>query len=223
MFNAPLSITRADYLLSLFEFSSLPQVVDIGCGDGKFLQRFARQHVIEGVGVDYDSDLIHSATDTWSKITSDSNLKFNAEDATAYLEKLSPVDVMICVGAEYAVGGYAQLLDVAKTHLKTNGKLLVGTIYWKQPPSDDYLSLMGGENPHFDLHTTVQMAYQMGYVPLDVGRSNDDEWDQFESRSNRRHYQNNKQWDKRWQWQSGYLKWGMNTMGFCFLLLEKAS
>jgi len=222
MFNAPLSLERADYLISLFELPLSADVVDIGCGNGAFLQRFAQTHVVSGVGVDTNADLIKTANTAWAKVESDSQLDFVTSDVNDRVKDMIPVDVMICIGAEYALGGYRQLLEVAKPLLKENGKLLVGTIYWKQPPSIDYLALMNGQNNHFSLHETVEIAYQAGYLPLDVGRSNNDEWDRFESRSNRRRYQDVSEWDSRWQWQQGYLKWGMDTMGFCYLLLQNS-
>jgi len=221
MFNAPLSLERADYLISLFDLAESATVLDIGCGNGAFLQRVAQAKPIMGVGIDTNADLIASANATWSNITSDSTLEFYVKDANDYVQDMSSVDLIICIGAEYALGGYRQLLETAKSKLNAGGQLLVGTIYWKQRPNVEYLKLMNGENHHFNLHDTVQMAYQMGYIPLDVGRSNDDEWDRFESRSNRRHYQNGNDWDRHWQWQSGYLRWGVTTMGFCYALLKK--
>ena len=221
MFNAPLSFERADYLISLLDLAESAKVLDIGCGDGAFLQRVAQAYAIAGVGIDINADLIASAQAPWTDINSSSTIEFLTQDANDYVQDMPAVDLIICIGAEYALGGYRQLLETANAHLNVGGRVLVGTIYWKQPPPSDYLALMNGENPHFNLHDTVQMAYQMGYLALDVGRSHDDEWDRFESRSNRRHYQNGNDWDKRWEWQRGYLQWGMTTMGFCYLLLQK--
>lgn len=221
MFNAPMSEDRAQYLIKKLELSPQQTVVDFGCGTGTFLQLLATQVQITGVGIDKNDDLIQTAQSNWNESNHDSVLKFISADANAYVKDMSPVDAIICIGAEYIFGDYENLLEVAKPLLKPNGKLLVGTIYWKQPPSAEYLSLLNDENPHHDLHTTVEMAYQRGYLPIDVGRSNNDEWDQFESRSKRIRYQDQAARDATWQWQSGYLKWGIDTMGFCFLLFEK--
>ena len=71
--------------------------------------------------------------------------------------------------------GYREFLQKTQQHLMPNGRLLIGTIFWKQEPSTEYLELMDGENPHFNLPTTIQIAYDTGFIPLEIQRSNDDE------------------------------------------------
>jgi cyclopropane fatty-acyl-phospholipid synthase-like methyltransferase len=223
VFNSPMSADRADYLIDALDLTRLNQVVEPGCGDGAFLRRAASRTRITATGIDNDATLIEEANALWSSQSSSSKLKFVCDDAVTYLESMSSVDVMVCIGAEYIFGGYAGLLKAAKEHLKRGGRLLVGTIYWKQPPSAEYLALMDGENPNFDLPTTVEMAYEMGFLPLEVHRSNHDEWDAFESSHTRSRYLEAADESSRkeaWDWQRGYLKWGMDTMGFCFLVLQ---
>lgn len=223
MFNAPMSQHRAEYLIEALGILPQQIVVDFGCGDGAFLQQLASQVAITGVGIDKDTNLIQKATSGWTQMDHESTLNFIATDVNTHIADMDPVDVIICIGAEYIFGGYANMLSVIKPLLKPNGKLLVGTIYWKQAPPADYLSLLGDEDPYFDLLTTVDMAYQASYLPLDIGRANDDEWDRFESFTARKRYQDVAARNSTWRWQHGYLKWGMNTMGFCFLVLEKLS
>ena len=53
-------------------------------------------------------------------------------------------------------------------------------------------------------------------------------WDAFEGSHTRTRYlkviQSNDvdQYEQTKQWQTGYVKWGMKTMGFCFLILQKS-
>ena len=223
LFNAPLSLERAKYLIDTLGLSSGQTIVDFGCGDGAFLRLVASEIAIKGVGIDQNDGLIQKARSNKDYISPENTPEFIATDVNSYIKGMSPVDTIICIGAEYIFGGYSNLLDAAKPLLKPKGKLLIGTIYWKQPPSAEYLALLDGENPYYDLATSVELAYQAGYLPLDVGRANDDEWDRFESASSRRRYQDVAAREARWQWQYGYLKWGINTMGFCFLILEKSS
>ena len=227
MFNAPMSLQRAQYLISALDISPNDRVLDIGCGDGLFLKHIALSNQIIGIGVDNDEALIDAAITDWSQPESAITVGFVCEDALSYSQKQKPVDIAISIGSEFVFGGYRELLQVAHKILKPNGKLLVGTIYWKQTPPPDYLVLMNGENAYFDLSTTVELAHDAGYLPLEVHRSNDDEWDIFESRHTRKRYmsaiqtEQSELQDRAWSWQSGYLKWGMVTMGFCFLILQK--
>lgn len=227
-FNAPLSHQRADNLIQSLDLSVSSHVLDIGCGHGQLLQRIALQYQIHGVGVDSNADVIRQANDEWATQTSKSEIQFVDTDAVDYVQTMSPVDAIICIGAEYILGGYTDLLRLAKQKLNPVGKLLAGLVYWKQPPAIDYLKSTGMENdtPYFDLFTTVNLAREQGYIPLEVHRSNDDEWDEFENSTARQRYETAMQsgdtelHQKTWQWQSGYLKWGMDTMGFCYLILQ---
>jgi cyclopropane fatty-acyl-phospholipid synthase-like methyltransferase len=218
-----MSVERADYLINALDLVNLTHVVEPGCGDGAFLRRAASKTRITGTGIDNDQASIDEAKALWSSQSNSGDLTFICADAVAYLASLSKFDVMICIGAEYIFGGYANLLEVARQHLNDRGRLLVGTIYWKQPPSPEYLALMDGENPNYDLLTTVQMAHEKGFLPLEVHRSNEDEWDDFESSHTHSRYletSDTASQKEAWEWQRGYLKWGMDTMGFCFLVLQ---
>lgn len=187
----------------------------------------AAHHAISGTGVDSNGTLIKIATDRTSASQYTGSLTFLCADAARYLDELSPVDVIVCIGGEFIFGGYRQLLKHAKQRLAPQGRLLVGTIYWRQPPTAEYLALMDGDNPHFDLLTTVQIAQNDGYLPLGVFRSSDDEWDSFESHHAQQRYREAVQMrqpalsTRMWAWQQGYVRWGMETMGFCFLDLQR--
>jgi cyclopropane fatty-acyl-phospholipid synthase-like methyltransferase len=226
MFNAPMSLQRAEYLIDALDLSSSDHVVDLGCGSGTFLRMLATKHQVTGVGIDKDETLIQQAKDQWATQTSKSDLQFVSDEVIAYIQNMPPADVLICIGAEYIFGGYEGMLEKLDEYLKPKGVLLVGTIYWKQPPSKEYLSIMNGENPNFDLYTTAKLAHERGFVTLEVHRSNDDEWDKFESFTARKRYTEALETDqpslnsRAWRWQSFYLKDGIDTMGFCYLHLR---
>jgi hypothetical protein len=125
------------------------------------------------------------------------------------------------------LGGYRQALQLFSHHLLNSGALLFGTVFWKQEPMLEYLELMGGENPHFDYLTTVDIAIEEGFIPLYLCRSNEDEWDDFESRHAQKRYLaamksvDEIAFEQIQNWQRGYLRWGSNTMGFGFFLFQK--
>lgn len=231
MFNSPMTLARADMLIEVLALEPGSMVSDIGCGEAAFLRRLARQVQVNGVGYDSDKTVILEAEAAWHAEPNPqgSTLSFSATETTLLdLAHSHANDLLVCIGGEFIFGGLGRLLDEAKTSLKHRGRLLVGTIYWKQPPSEAYLALMGGENPHFDLVTTVQMAYDTGYLPLGIYRSSDDEWDTFESSHARKRYLTAIEQEapslreRAWAWQHGYLEWGMTTMGFCFMVLQRA-
>jgi cyclopropane fatty-acyl-phospholipid synthase-like methyltransferase len=224
MFNAPLSMHRADNLITSLDLSADKNLVDLGCGDGSFLNHIASQYSLTGVGIDNKEALIQKAN---SQNINNSNIRFICGDALEYTQNMSPVDTIVCIGSEFIFGGYQALLNLASKSLTSQGRLLIGTIYWKQAPASDYIALLDGEDPYFNLEKTVAYAYDSGFIPLEIQRANDDEWDTFESHHSRKRYlaaidsDDSSRREMTWQWQQAYLKWGMRTMGFCFLVLQK--
>ena len=230
LFNSPLHASKADRIIEQLRLKPSSYVLDAGCGDGEFLVRVAERYDIKGVGVDHNEHLIERAITKASQRTKPGSIVFLAENAAMISGQNRVYDLIICIGSEFIFGGYETALTKLKLSLAPNGLLLMGTIFWKQKPTDEYLQLMGGENPHFDHKTTVEKAIEQGFTPLYICRSNDDEWDDFESSVSQRKYlevlkqfpsaETTAQIEKVRQWQSGYLKWGIDTMGFGFYLLR---
>lgn len=227
MFNCPLGTEKATRLVEQLKLANNCYAVDVGCGEGEFLIRVAERYEIVGVGIDTNSDLIKLAQQKAKQRIPSKNVSFMYQDARSFDWEAHKADLIICIGSEFVFGGYRQAMQSLSHYLVDAGTLVVGTIFWKQEPSPEYLSVMGGENPNFDYLTTVDIATDQGFLPLYLCRSNEDEWDDFESRHAQKRYlaaiQNadEKAFEQIRTWQRGYLRWGSDTMGFCFLLLQK--
>lgn len=227
MFNCPLSAERASRLIEQLNLESHDRVLDIGCGEGEFLTRIAERYDIAGTGVDRNLDLITRAEQKAKEKGLSKTLSFVCQDACSLNWETHKANLIICIGSEFILGGYRQALQLFFQQLLSSESVLIGTVYWKQDPVPEYLDLMGGENPHFDYLTTVDIAIKEGFIPLYLCRSNQDEWDDFESRHAQKRYQAAlKNTDEAalkhaQEWQRGYLRWGNQTMGFGFFLLQK--
>ncbi|MEM7331218.1 MAG: class I SAM-dependent methyltransferase [Chloroflexota bacterium] len=230
LFNSPLHETKANRLIEQFNLKPNSSVLEIGCGDGEFLVRVAEKYKIDGLGIDANEQLIEKAQNKSNQRLKLSNLQFLTQDATTFSSERRVYDLIICIGSEFIFGGYEAALKKLKLLLTEDGLLLMGTIFWKQQPADEYLQLMGNKNPHFNHLSTVEKAVHQGFIPLYICRSNDDEWDDFESSFTQRNYLDAlkssssdgraKQIEDLFKWQSGYLKWGTNTMGFGYYLFR---
>lgn len=229
-FNCPLHIAKADRIIEQFNLKPGSRVLDAGCGEGEFLVRVAERYEIEGFGFDLNRDVIEKAQTKAKERVNLGSVVFAAQDAADFSGKNDSYDLILCIGAEFIFGGYVGVLQKLKVLLKPNGLLLIGTIFWKQEPTPEYLQLMDGENSYFDHVATVELATRQGFVPLYICRSNGDEWDDFESSVSQWKYlkvMNQspapdaiKRIEEIKQWQDGYLKWGVHTMGFGFYLLR---
>lgn len=229
MFNCPLSINKADNLIEHLVLKDGYRVLDVGCGEGEFLIRVAERYQFTGVGLDCSPDCIAIANEKARVRVPHGDISFICQDARSLDWKDSKVDIIFCIGSEFILGGYRSMLQHCSEVLTDVGKLLVGTIFWEKEPAAEYLELMNGENPHFNYLTTVDIAVEERFMPLYLCRSNADEWDDFESRHAQKRYLTTMQTGDQvalkriYNWQRGYLKWGRETMGFGFLLLQKHS
>ena len=227
MFNCPLSIEKANSLIEQLRLDQTNHIVEVGCGEGELLIRVAERYGTTGIGIDISPVLITEANQQATTRLPSHPLSFICQGAQHFDWTTHQANLIICVGSEFIFGGYRQALQLFSQHLASTGKILIGTVFWKQDPSPEYLQVMGGENSHFDYLTTVDIAIGEGFVPLYVCRSNDDEWDDFESRHAQKGYlkaleqADQEAFDQTQEWQRGYLRWGHATMGFAFLLLQK--
>lgn len=228
MFNCPLSSQKAIRIIEQLNLTKNNYIVDIGCGEGELLISIAeRYNYIAGIGIDNNSNSISIANQKAKTRISNELISFVCQDAKLFDWKARKTDLIISIGSEFILGGYRPTLKLCFDLLVTRAKLLLGTVFWKQEPSIEYLKLMEGENTYFDLLTTVNIAIEEGFTPIYICRSDRDEWDDFESRYAAELYleaiQNadKKAFEKVQSWQRGYLKWGSDTMGFVFLLLQK--
>lgn len=227
MFNCPLSTEKADRLVEQLELAHNCYVVDVGCGEGEFLIRVAERYEIAGFGLDKNSDLIELANGKAKQRIPGKNVSFICQDAQLFAGKEQKANLIVCIGSEFIFGGYRQALQYLSPYSVDEGIFLMGTVFWQQEPCSEYLNLMEGKNPHFDYLTTVDIAIEEGFIPLYLCRSSEDEWDDFESRYARKRYhaaiQNADEvaFEQIRNWQRGYLRWGRETMGFGFFLLQK--
>lgn len=222
-----MSNEKANRLIKQLAIADDSCVVDIGCGEGEFLIQITERYKISGVGLDSNPECIELANEKARLRVRDENLSFVCQDPRLFNWEARKVDLIICIGSEFILGGYRQTLQNCYDALSDAGRLLVGTVFWKKEPTAQYLELMAGENPHVDYLTTVDIAIEEGFIPLYLCRSSEDEWDDFEGRHAYKRYVAAMQSDDQiafkriHDWQRGYLKWGRTTMGFGFFLLQK--
>lgn len=144
----------------------------------------------------------------------------------------------ICLGSTHAFGkgeaAYPNALKGMAALVRPGGMLLVGEGYWKRPPAQPYLELIGDPVGIYRDHAgNIKFADGQGLVPMYAAVSSDDEWDHFEwshrmriERERLLHPDDPAVAEKvarSREWRDGYLRWRRSTMGFGFYLFMKPS
>ena len=236
-YNSPLGHEKERTLISILELTPDSNVLEVGCGNGRFIIKVLETYGAKGLGVDINEELISDAIGFAEQSLEPSQFTFLAKDIGALDNQPDTYDLLICNGSSHAFGvgldAYKNTLSQAYTLLKVGGLLLIGEGYWKKQPEQAYLDLIGEPiGIYNDFKGNITQAEDHGFRTLYAASSNQDEWDNFEwnhnirNRSRLKNSPNNPDLKSKQEhldkWLNGYLTWGRNTMGYGFYLLEKA-
>ena len=108
--------------------------LDLCCGKGEMLCRWAQRFGISGVGVDISEVFLTAARQRAAELGVLEQLMLVQGDAARY-QPNQRFDVVSCIGATWIGNGLVGTLDLMKRALAPGGLLLVGEPYWIDPPS----------------------------------------------------------------------------------------
>ncbi len=238
-YNSPLSEAKERLLISLLELNPGQKVYEIGCGEGRLLNRILAHSDAIGLGIDTDVNLIEKAIkDAQSLLLAPNRFEYKTISAGEIQLDERSVDLVICNGSSHALGvgedAYKNTLLESWRLLKEGGTLFIGEAYWKKKPEQDYLQFIGEPVGVYNgFQENIFQAETYGYDPYFAIASTDDEWDMFEwshkiniekqiKESPDDSHLKNKRNDIN-SWLNAYLNWGRGTMGYGFYLFRKPS
>ncbi len=236
LFNSPISTHKADQLIDLLNLPSEARVLDAGCGCGEFLLRVIEKTGAIGVGIDLHPASITLARKAAAGRVLSSSIEWRESAILDVVLEDSSFDLTICIGSTHAFGAgdaaYPNALRELSRLVGPGGRLLIGETYWKQPPAQEYLELIGDPVGTYRDHAgNISLAEELGLRALYAVVSNEDEWDHFEwshqleLEQKVRQAPNDPALAERWKrsrvWRDGYLRWGRTTMGFGLYLFQK--
>ena len=172
-FNSPMTEDSADRLVGELAATDPRRVLDVGCGWAELLLRLlATCPNATGHGVDRDDVLIDRAKRNADDRDLSSRVSFSSS-----LDGLDPVDLVLNIGAEHVFGDLDRALGELHKLVLPGGRLLLGTLFWEQPPPLDLVEAMG-ELP--TLVGLVDAVTSVGWRPLGLKVASLDDWDHFE-------------------------------------------
>jgi len=232
-FNCPLSIDKANQLISKLNLSASSTILDAGCGNGELLIRAIEASGASGLGIDIAEQSIILARASAKDRLAGVNIDFMIGDANDHTIGVDRFDVAICIGSTHAFGdgdsAYPNTLDALSKRLRPGGLMLIGDGYWKQPPATEYLKFLGEPAGIYrDHNENIEYAQNRGLVHLYDAQSSDQEWDHFELSHYNRSIERAQSMEDQsraamlikriTEWRNAYLRWGQSTMGFGFYL-----
>jgi SAM-dependent methyltransferase len=160
--------------------------LDLACGKGEMLCRWAARFGTSGVGVDLSEVFLAAARARASELGVTDRVEFHAGDAGAigdagpYKPAPASFDVVSCIGATWIGGGLAGTLALMGPALRPDGLLLVGEPYWvDEPPAEAYAALGMRPEDFASLAGTLDRFTAAGVEPVELVLADGDSWDRY--------------------------------------------
>lgn len=217
----PLPAAALVQLLHELPLPSGADVLDYGCGVGEVCLELFTHHAARITGVDPNPDAI-------ARCRSSLRGQFFAEPFRAQRFAPASFDLVVNIGAS---PGMARLLGEVTSLLRRSGRLLVGDIYWRSPPSPTLLAFLGApETPSLD--DQRRALHDGGFVIETTLLASELDWDRYEDQydANMLAYLAAHPDDpsagpfeaRRRAWRAMYLAHGRGTIGFALHLARRA-
>ncbi len=230
----PMNEEKFERLCRLFRLKQGERVLDIGCGKGEFLTRFAELYGITGIGVDISPYCIKECLDKKRDRVPDSSIEFVKMDGAEYKpESHEAFDLAMCIGASWIYGGYSGTLRFLKKMVRPGGLVAVGEPFWLKEPREEYLRAESLKKEEFGTHyENIKMGEGEGLTCLYTVVSNHDDWDHYETfqwwavdtyvRTNPGDTDNQELLEKTRIEKESYLRWGRDALGWAIYIFRKA-
>jgi SAM-dependent methyltransferase len=230
LLDSPVSNAKLDRVLAQLRLSRRDRLLDVGCGSGGLLVRAHELCGCAGVGIDKDPEAIRRGKARVDSVAPDADIDLHAMEAGEF-SPVTPFDAAACVGATHVFGGFPGTLLALKGYVRPGGYVLVGDLYWRLDPGDEYLAVLGeARENHFNHHGNVMAGIEEGLTPLYTAVSSEDDWDHFEGRFWAKRLRaepgatpDPKLLEKRqraMRWLNAYLSWGRDTLGVGLYLFQ---
>lgn len=155
------------------------RMLDLCCGKGEMLCRWADEFGVGGLGVDISEVFLPAARRRAEELNVADRVGFVQGDAGAYRAD-ERYDVVACIGATWIGGGPGGTVELMRKAVKPDGLLLVGEPYWISPPPEAAYEAMGlGRDEWVSLAGTAERFAAVGADLVEMVLANRDSWDRY--------------------------------------------
>ncbi len=159
------------------------RVLDLGSGSGEMLCTWARDHGINGTGIDMSLLFTEQAKLRAKTLGVDDRVAFIHGDAAGYVAS-EKADVAACLGATWIGGGVAGTIELLAESRRTGGIILIGEPYWLQlPPTEDVAKgcFASSTSDFLTLPQLLASFRDLDYDVVEMVLADQDSWDRYEA------------------------------------------
>lgn len=155
------------------------RILDLACGKGELLSRWAQVFGCTGHGVDLSPVFLSAARTRAEELGVADRVSFEEGDAGAHVPEPASYDVGACIGATWIGGGLAGTVDLLLPAVRPDGVVLIGEPYWVDPPPPAVAETMGGPEEFVSLAGTVARLAAAGLEVVEMVLADGDSWDRY--------------------------------------------
>src|SRR5436190_9597378 len=175
----PFTEDKLMLLGSLCRLEPGQQLLDLACGKGELLCRWAQHWGTGGVGVDISEVFLAAAQARADELGVADRVGFVHADARSHAVPGS-FDVVSCLGATWIGDGLAGTVALLRRSLRPGGLMLVGEPYWiESPPDAAYEALDMRPGEFASLAGTLDRIEAAGMQLVEMVLADPDSWDRY--------------------------------------------
>jgi SAM-dependent methyltransferase len=162
--------------------ASATRVLDLACGKGEMLSRWAAWFGSGGVGVDLSHVFLAAANERAAELGVSGRVTFVQGDAGIYRAEPGAFDIACCIGATWIGGGLAGTAALLRPAVRDGGLLLLGEPYWIEEPPEDAVEAFGfAPGDYLSLAGTAERLDAAGLDLVEMVLADGDSWDRYEA------------------------------------------
>lgn len=154
--------------------------LDLACGKGEMLCRWARRFGTGGLGVDISRVFLSAARARATEVGVSEAVRFEHADAGRFAAEPGSFDIVSCIGATWIGGGLAGTVELLRRPMRSGGLMLVGEPYWtERPPAEAYAALGIEPEQCTSLAGTMERFEAAGMRLVEMILADGDSWDRY--------------------------------------------
>jgi SAM-dependent methyltransferase len=158
------------------------RVLDLACGKGELLCRWAEWFGSGGVGVDISTVFAAAALARAEELGVGDRVEIVLGDAAEYRPDPGAFDVVNCIGATWIGGGLVGTVELMRPALRADGLLLVGEPYWIDTPPAECVAAHGfSPGEYVSLEGTFSRLDGAGLELVEMVMASPETWDRYEA------------------------------------------
>jgi SAM-dependent methyltransferase len=178
----PLSEARLRLIGEIAGVVAGTRALDLACGKGELLCRWAAWFGSAGVGVDISPVFLAAAVTRAAELGVADRVTFLQGDAGTYEPDQGAFGVACCIGATWIGGGLLGTIDLLRPAIAPGGGIVIGEPFWTEPPPPEALEELGfGPDDYASLEDTLDRFEAADLELVEMVLADGDSWDRYEA------------------------------------------